>query len=80
MAKAAWFPTYGANERTEKFDRVVQSWDTANKASELRLHPTLPRMRGRVGWRLGWGLHYWVIKGKGIYLLHVLRRAWNTPS
>jgi hypothetical protein len=29
MVKAAWFPTYGANERPEKVDRVVQSWDTA---------------------------------------------------
>jgi hypothetical protein len=26
----------------------VQSWDTANKASELNPHPSLPRVRGRV--------------------------------
>jgi predicted phage terminase large subunit-like protein len=60
MVKAAWFPTYGANERPEKFDRVVQSWDTANKASELT--PT------------------WGIKGKDIYLLHVLRRRMEYPE
>jgi phage terminase large subunit-like protein len=27
-------PDLRANERPEKFDRVVQSWDTANKTSE----------------------------------------------
>ena len=35
MIKAAWFRRYAPNERPEEFDRVVQSWDTANKASEL---------------------------------------------
>jgi phage terminase large subunit-like protein len=35
MVKAAWFRSYAANERPDQFDRMVQSWDTANKASEL---------------------------------------------
>jgi phage terminase large subunit-like protein len=35
MVKAAWFRNYAPNERPEKFDRIVQSWDTANKAGEL---------------------------------------------
>ena len=35
MVKAAWFRNYAANERPDKFDQIVQSWDTANKASEL---------------------------------------------
>src|SRR5215470_11603694 len=35
MIKAAWFRSYAANEQPDKFDRVVQSWDTANKATEL---------------------------------------------
>jgi phage terminase large subunit-like protein len=35
MIKAAWFRTYAANERPAAFDRIVQSWDTANKATEL---------------------------------------------
>jgi hypothetical protein len=42
MVKAVWFQNYAPNERPDKFDRVVQSWDTANKASETqrfqRLH------------------------------------------
>ena len=34
MVKAVWFRSYAANERPDKFDQLVQSWDTANKASE----------------------------------------------
>jgi hypothetical protein len=48
MVKAAWFRNYAANERPDKFDRVVvvQSWDTANKASELSPHPNPPPHAG----------------------------------
>ena len=35
MVKAAWFKSYAENGRPDPFDRIVQSWDTANKASEL---------------------------------------------
>ena len=35
MVKAAWFRNYAPNELPAAFDRVVQSWDTANKATEL---------------------------------------------
>jgi hypothetical protein len=35
LVKAAWFRNYAANERPEKFDRIVRRWRTANKASEL---------------------------------------------
>jgi predicted phage terminase large subunit-like protein len=64
MVKAAWFRSYAANERPDAFDRIVQSWDTANKASELsdfRVCTT-------------WG------KGKDLYLLHVLRRRMEYPE
>jgi phage terminase large subunit-like protein len=33
--KAGWFKSYGEKDRPESFDRIVQSWDTANKATEL---------------------------------------------
>jgi hypothetical protein len=33
--KAEWFKRYRENELPERFDRIVQSWDTANKATEL---------------------------------------------
>jgi hypothetical protein len=39
MVKAAWFSNYAPNEQPDPFDRIVQSWDTANKAGELRPPP-----------------------------------------
>ncbi len=74
MVKAAWFGTYAPNERPVAF--VVQSWDTANKATELAPTPTLPRVRGREGR----GCTNSGIKGKDLYLLHVLRRRMEYPE
>src|SRR5271166_2605959 len=65
MVKAAWFRSYAANERPDKFDRIVQSWDTANKASELSDFSVCTS---------------WGIKGKDLYLLHVLRRRMEYPE
>src|SRR6516165_7622406 len=65
MVKAAWFRHYAANERPDKFDRIVQSWDTANKASELSDFSVCTS---------------WGIKGKDLYLLHVLRRRMEYPE
>ena len=65
MVKAAWFKTYAANEQPEKFDQIVQSWDTTNKASELS------------DFSVGTS---WGIKGENLYLLHVLRRRLEYPE
>jgi hypothetical protein len=65
MVKAAWFQSYAPNERPDKFDRIVQSWDTANKASELSDFSVCTS---------------WGIKGKDVYLLHVLRRRMEYPE
>ena len=35
LVKQEWFRRYQANELPESFDRIVQSWDTASKATEL---------------------------------------------
>jgi hypothetical protein len=35
LVKEQWFKRYGENDRPETFDCIVQSWDTANKATEL---------------------------------------------
>jgi hypothetical protein len=59
MVKAAWFRNYAPNEQPDKFDRIVQSWDTANKATELSDFSVCTT---------------WGIRGKDLYLLHVLRR------
>ena len=65
MVKAAWFKSYAASEQPEKFDHIVQSWDTANKASELTDFSVCTS---------------WGIKGKNLYLLHVLRRRMEYPE
>jgi len=65
LVKAAWFRNYAPNERPDQFDRVVQSWDTANKASELSDFSVCTS---------------WGIKGKDLYLVHVLRRRMEYPE
>jgi phage terminase large subunit-like protein len=65
MIKVAWFESYAANERPDPFDRIVQSWDTANKATELSDFSVCTT---------------WGIKGKDLYLLHVLRRRMEYPE
>jgi len=59
LVKAAWFRNYAPNERPDRFDHVVQSWDTANKATELSDFSVCTT---------------WGTRGKNLYLLHVLRR------
>jgi hypothetical protein len=59
MIKPASFRSYAVNERPDNFDRIVQSWDTANKASELSDFSVCTT---------------WGIKRKDLYLLHVLRK------
>jgi len=65
MVKAAWFRNYTPNERPDGFDRIVQSWDTANKASELSDFSVCTT---------------WGINGKDLYLLHVLRKRMEYPE
>src|SRR5216684_960261 len=65
LVKAEWFKRYGANERPESFDRILQSWDTANKATELSDFSVCTT----------WGL-----KGKDFYLLNVLRKRLEYPA
>jgi hypothetical protein len=45
IVEAAWFRHYTQDELPAQFERIVQSWDTASKATELSPTPTLPRMR-----------------------------------
>ena len=65
LVKAVWFPRYRPDELPPRFERLVQSWDTANKASELSDFSVCTS---------------WGIKGKDLYLLHVLRRRMNIPN
>jgi len=64
------------NPKTPRQPRIVQSWDTANKAPSSAPTRTLPRMRGREGR----GCTTWGIKGKNLYLLHVMRKRMEYPE
>ena len=65
LVKEAWFRRYQANELPESFDRIVQSWDTANKATELSDFSVCTT---------------WGVKGKNFYLLSVLRKRLEYPD
>jgi predicted phage terminase large subunit-like protein len=64
LVKAAWFRNYRADEMPQ-FERIVQSWDTASKASELSDFSVCTS---------------WGILGKDLYLLDVLRRRMEYPE
>src|SRR5438552_4639777 len=65
LVKEAWFKRYSENERPESFERVVQSWDTANKATELSDFSVCTT---------------WGIRGKDLYLLNALRKRLEYPA
>ncbi|MBV8419077.1 MAG: phage terminase large subunit [Hyphomicrobiales bacterium] len=64
LVKAAWFKRYVMGEGMA-FDRIVQSWDTASKATELSDFSVCTS---------------WGIRGKELYLLDVLRRRMEYPE
>jgi predicted phage terminase large subunit-like protein len=63
MIKLAWLRRY--RDRPEKFDRIIQSWDTANKPSELSDFSVCTT----------WGL-----LGPNFYLIDVLRKRLSFPE
>ena len=65
MVKKEWFKFYGEKDRPESFDRVVQSWDTANKTTDLSDYSVCTT---------------WGIKEKNLYLLSVLRKRLEYPD
>jgi predicted phage terminase large subunit-like protein len=65
LVKAAWFRHYTQDEVPAKFERIVQSWDTANKATELSDFSVCTT---------------WGILGKDLYLIDVLHRRMEYPE
>ncbi|MFL6387936.1 MAG: phage terminase large subunit [Terriglobales bacterium] len=63
LVKAGWFKTY--TELPTDFELIFQSWDTANKATELSDHSVCTT---------------WGTKDKNLYLLHVLRKRLDYPN
>ena len=65
LVKAEWFKIYTAADAPQKFEMILQSWDTANKPTELSDYSVCTT---------------WAIKEKHIYLLNVCRRRLGYPE
>ena len=65
MVKLKWFKHYTPGEKPAQFDAIFQSWDTANKSTELSDYSVCTT---------------WGYKNKKLYLLHVLRRRMDYPQ
>lgn len=65
MIKEAWFGRFSEDERPKRFERIIQSWDTANKPTELADYSVCTT----------WGL-----KGPNAYLLNVFRKRLSFPD
>lgn len=65
MVREAWFKRYDATELPSQFDQVLQSWDTANKPTELSDYSVCTT----------WGL-----KEQRFFLLNVFRRRMAYPD
>jgi len=63
--KREWIRFHEPHERPEKFDQVLQSWDTANKETELADYSVCTT---------------WGIKGKDVYLIEVRRAKMDYPT
>jgi predicted phage terminase large subunit-like protein len=65
LIKTGWFRRYAPDELPAAFERAVQSWDTANKASELADFSVCTS---------------WGVAGRRLYLVDVLRRRLEYPE
>jgi len=65
IVKREWLKFYGPDEKPERFDHVIQSWDTANKDTELANYSVCTT---------------WGIKSQHLYLVNVYRHKLDFPS
>jgi predicted phage terminase large subunit-like protein len=65
MVEAEWFKTYTAADDPQNFEMVFQSWDTANKPTELSDYSVCTT---------------WGIREKHVYLLHLFRKRLGYPD
>jgi predicted phage terminase large subunit-like protein len=65
IVKREWLRFYGPNEKPERFDQILQSWDTANKDTELANFSVCTT---------------WGIKDQHAFLLDVFRRKLDFPE
>jgi predicted phage terminase large subunit-like protein len=65
IVKRKWLKFYGPPEKPERFDQIIQSWDTANKDTELSDYSVCTT---------------WGVVRNHLYLLDVYRRKLDFPS
>src|SRR5215510_13584492 len=65
IVKRKWLKHYGLDEKPERFHQIIQSWDTANKDTELSDYSVCTT---------------WGVIRKHLYLLDVFRRKLDFPS
>src|SRR5215470_1235477 len=65
IVKREWLKFYRPDEKPERFDQVLQSWDTANKETELANFSVCTT---------------WGIKDRSLYLLDVFRKKLEFPD
>ena len=65
IVKREWLRFYAPVEKPERFDQILQSWDTANKTSELSNFSVCTT---------------WGIKDQRLYLLDVFRKKMDFPD
>ena len=85
LVKPAWFARYRAAELPARFERIVQSWDTANKACPgPRVRPSAgPRTgsgRGRPNSRISACARAGASPAKHLYLINVVRERFDYPE
>ena len=54
MVKAEWLRNYDPGDLSPQFSRIVQSWDTANKATELSDSASAPPGACTIGASIFW--------------------------
>ena len=65
MVKTEWLRTYATDDLPKSFTRTLQSWDTANKASDLNDYSVCT---------------IWGERDRHFYLLNVIRQRLNFPE
>ena len=65
LLKMKWFPRYDERPDRSDYDRIVQSWDTASKSSELNDYSVCTT---------------WLTRGDKAYLVNVFRARLDYPS
>ena len=65
MVKERWFKRYRPQDLPQKFESILQSWDTANKATELSNYSVCTT---------------WGMIGSNLYLLDVVRKRLTYPD